>query len=303
MRFFIFALLGLLPFSVFGQHMVQDTFLLFYLGGQSNMSGFGLNDELPTDLRGEYVNTYIFQGNPVGDENPAGGLGLWAPLTPGHGGGFTSDGTSNTLSSFFGLELTFAKTWQNYFPGQKVALIKYARGGSSIDSTAARDYGCWEPDFQGKNGLNQYDHFLTTLRSAFSQRDINSDGRPDILKPAGILWMQGESDAAFDSIVAERYYDHLKRLMDLLRAAFLQDDLPVIIGRISDSGLADGGTVWPYGARVRQAQADFVKHDERAALVSETDNLTYSDPAHYDTDGYIKLGKAFAEAMIRIWEK
>ena len=82
-----------------------------------------------------------------------------------------------------------------------------------------------------------------------------------------------------------------------MRAALRVDDLPVVIGRISDSGEDKDGKVWNYGDVVRQAQQDFVDSDTSAALVTETDEYGYSDPYHYDTNGYIELGKRFAEAI------
>ena len=108
--------------------------------------------------------------------------------------------------------------------------------------------------------------------------------------------MQGESDAA-TAQVAKRYGRNLKRLMDLIRAALRVDDLPIAIGRISDSGQDDDGRVWNYGNVVRAAQQDFVDSDAAAAIVTSTDNYGHSDPYHYDTAGYIDFGKQFAEAL------
>ena len=75
--------------------------------------------------------------------------------------------------------------------------------------------GSWEADFVGGpqqySGINQYDNFLSTLKNAFAERDIDGDGTSDTLIPAGILWMQGESDAA-TAAVAGRYERNLKRL-------------------------------------------------------------------------------------------
>jgi iduronate 2-sulfatase len=88
--------------------------------------------------------------------------------------------------------------------------------------------------------------------------------------------------------------------MDLIRAALRVDDLPVVIGRISDSGKDADGRVWDFGDRVRQAQADFVAHDGAAALVTTTDGYQYSDPWHYDSAGYIDLGRNFAAAMVEL---
>ena len=110
--------------------------------------------------------------------------------------------------------------------------------------------------------------------------------------------MQGESDAAHGEDIARRYEANLKRLMDLIRAAFRVDDLPVAIGRISDSGQQEtDGKVWDHGEIVRNAQAAFVQHDAAAALVTSTDGYGYSDKWHYNTAGYVDLGKRFAEAL------
>ncbi len=257
-----------------------ETFYVYYLGGQSNMDGYGKVSELPAGMRAASDSVPIFHGDPRPDAESGGGEGIWAELRPGHGAGFRSDGKSNAYAERFGVELTFARRIRELRPGENVALIKYSRGGTSIDETAARWFGSWEADFLGgpreHSGLNQYDYFLATLRNAFACRDIDGDGEDDELIPAGILWMQGESDAG-SAAVAKRYGRNLKRLMDLMRAALRADDLPVVIGR--------------------KAQQDFVDSDAAAAIVVETDKYGYSDPYHYDTAGYIEMGKRFAEAM------
>ena len=114
--------------------------------------------------------------------------------------------------------------------------------------------------------------------------------------------MQGESDAVATVEIAKRYERNLKRLMDLMRAALRVDDLPVIIGRISDSGRDEDGRVWNHGSIVRQAQQAFVDSDPAAAIVTSTDGYGYSDPYHYDTASYLDLGKRFADAVHRLGE-
>ncbi len=273
----------------------SEVFRLYFLGGQSNMAGHGLVRELPDSLLSVDVDIWIFDGNPTGDNDDKGGMGKWEHLEPGHGSGFNSDGVKNMLSHKFGPELSFAKTIKRLYPDEKIAIIKYAKGGSSIDSLAARTFGCWEIDFQ--SGDNQFDYFLKTVNSALSNLDINDNGIPDQLVPAGIVWMQGESDAIISEDIPKRYSYNLKRLMDLIRATFRDDDLPVVIGKISDSGLDNNGKTWPYGELVQYAQEEFVRNDKNAAIVRSTKDYQYSDPYHYDTFGYIDLGKNFAEAI------
>ncbi len=285
-----------------GQPSEKDTFRLFYLGGQSNMDGYGYNADLPDSLKSGFDNVWIFHGNPVPDEAPNGGLGKWSPLGPGHGVGFSSDGKDDKLSNRFGIELTFAKRLQQLYPGEKIALVKYSRGGSSIDSLAAGTFGSWEMDYRGTNGINQWDHFLVTVNQALKTQDIDGDGREEVLVPTGIIWMQGESDAAFTEGIANRYYANLKRLMDLIRASLHKDDLAVVIGKISDSWNNERGKVWEFGELVQYAQEKYAKTDRRAAIVRSTRYYKYSDPWHYNSAGYIDLGWQFAEAVYRLNE-
>lgn len=281
---------------VFSAAVSAKKYKVFYLGGQSNMDGFGYNNQLPAELNKPVDGVYIFHGNSTRDSFELGGQGIWEVLKPGHGTGHSSTFEKNNLSDRFGIEITFAREMKKMYPNENIALIKYSRGGTSIHIDAAGPFGCWDPDFKTGTGNNQYDHFLATVRNAFAIEDIDGDGEKDELIPAGILWMQGESDANNPEI-ANLYLYNLKRLMDLLRAAFRVDDLPVVIGRISDSGNDADGKVWDYGNVVRWQQAKFVSQDENAALVTSTDNYGYSDKWHYDTAGYIDFGKQFAKKM------
>lgn len=275
----------------------KDTIRVFYLGGQSNMQGFGYVKELPDSLNKSNKNVFIYQGNPVGDNDVAGGLGKWDFLKPGHGTGFASDGKNNMLSDRFGIELSFAKKLQELYPYQKLAIIKYARNGSSIDSSGTAYFGSWEPDFRSGKGINQYDYFLKTVNNAMAMKDINGDGVEDILIPSGIIWMQGESDADKSELIANQYYSNLKRLMELMRAAFRNNDLPIVIGKISDSGDDVDGKIWAYGELVQYGQEKFAAMEPHVSIVRTTSTYKYTDKYHYKSDGYIDLGKEFAKSI------
>lgn len=279
------------------RHQDFTEYQLYFLGGQSNMEGYGYVSELPDSLNSTFKDILIFHGNSSPDATETDGRGLWASLRPGHGGGFSSDGSKNYYSDRFGCELSFASRMKELNPGAKLAIIKYARGGTSIDEEAAGDFGSWDPGFLDGKGINQYDHFLAALENAISITDINGDGIDDRLVPSGIIWMQGESDAAFTEEIASRYYENLSELMQLIREALGDPEIPLVLGRISDSGNAPSGRVWEFGETVRKAQHDFAENDPHAAIVTTTDNYAYSDPWHYDSDAYIDLGQAFALAL------
>ena len=283
----------LMPFLLLAQAK-KDTIRVFYLGGQSNMQGYGYNKELPSSLNKKNKNVFIYQGNPVGDNDTNGGLGKWDVLQPGNGTGFASDGVTNTLSDRFGIELSFAQKVQELYPNQKIAIIKYARNGSSIDSVGTTYFGAWEPDFKGKN---QYDYFLKTVNNAMCVKDINGDGIEDVLIPSGIIWMQGESDADKTEAIANKYYTNLKRLTELMRATFRNNDLPIVIGKISDSGDDIDGKVWTFGELVQYGQEKFALTVSNVNIVRTTNSYKYSDKYHYNSDGYIDLGQEFAKAV------
>ncbi|WP_117585837.1 MULTISPECIES: sialate O-acetylesterase [unclassified Chryseobacterium] len=290
-------ILSLMPFLFSAQKM-----RVFMLAGQSNMNGFGYTKDLPKDLK-EFKDVYIFQGNTADDGDKNGGVGKWDILKPGHGTGFKTDGRNNMLSDRFGLELSLAKRLKELFPKDKIALIKYAKEGTSIDSLAKANFGCWEPEYRGSNGINQYDHFLKTLSLALEDSDIDKDGKKDEVIPSGILWMQGESDGGFTKEVAEKYYGHLNNLINLMRASLRKDDIPVVIGKISDSGKNEKGKIWAFGEIIQEAEEKFAKTDKKGAVVRSTKNYKYSDNWHYDSAGYIDLGEKFAEEVFRLITK
>lgn len=275
------------------------TYKLYFLGGQSNMEGFGYSAELPENAANPSNNVMIFVGRMALNNESHGGVGMWQPLQPGFGTGFRTDGNTMTLSDRFGPELYFGRTMADRLPDTNIAIVKYALGGSGLAQGVG--YGNWHPDFSDGAGINQYDHALRTLRDALGVADIDGDGRTDRLVPSGIVWMQGEADAFDSQAAANEYRANIERLMNLLRAALRVDDLPVVVGKITDSGMADDGFVMDYIGTVQAAQQDYVSNDACAAYVTVTDDLPYLDDGwHYNTEGFIRLGTAFAEAMIEL---
>lgn len=268
---------------------------VYFLGGQSNMDGYGWNKELPAHIAGPVPGVFIFHGRQRFDDDPPGGEGLWSELRPGHGTGFTSDGNSNTYSERFGPELSFGRELKKLYPERRIALVKYSLGGTALhEGTPA--YGTWAPDYRD---INQYDHALKTIANATAVRDVDGDGEADTLIPAGIVWMQGEADAYQSYDAALNYEANLKRLMDLLRAAWRTDDLPVVIGRITDSGRADDGNVMDHVKIVQEAQRRFVEKDSCAAYSTVTDGQAYpeDDNWHYDSPAYLAMGVDFARQL------
>jgi hypothetical protein len=292
------AIAALAPLLIAGQTPAGEgkTYEVYFLGGQSNMDGFGYVAELDDDLRGEVPGAVIYTGRSVADGEEGGGAGLWAPLRPGFGFEFQTDGTTNRLSGRFGPELTFGHAMTAADPAARIAIVKVSRGGTAlVDGVSG--YGSWDPDYTQGNGRNQYNNALSAIDTALRARDVDGDGMADRLVPKGIVWMQGEADA-FDNLAASSSYaQNLAGLIGRLRAALRNDRLPVVIGRIRDSGDTAETRVMAHSPLVREQQAAFVEADRCAALVTASDDFVLPDGWHYRSQDYLVLGREFAAAM------
>lgn len=279
------------------ERQVTD-YKLYYLGGQSNMDGFGFVEALPEAYQGVVDGVMIYRGQTAPDNTERGGAGFWEVLQPGFGLGYRSNGYNSWHSDRFGPELTFGHRIAALNPESRIAIVKYSRGGTPLHGSA-QGYGNWQPD---NPGLNQYDFALRTLHESRRVADIDGDGRMDRLVPTGIIWMQGEADAYDSEQAADAYQANLTRMMDLFRAALGQDDLPVVIGQITDSGMAEDGSVMDWADTVRAAQERFVESDACASLVTATNDFEYPDDDawHYTSEGYLTMGIAFADAVDRL---
>jgi hypothetical protein len=264
------------------------------------MVGYGYAAELPSDLRRKIDRVMIFEGRAAFDDDRRGGMGVWTALEPGHGFGVETDGRSLRLSNRFGPELSFGHTLSSQLPDTRIALVKYALGGSGLAPGVG--LGGWHPTDKNGHRRNQFDHAISTLRNALSNSDIDGDGVRDLLIPAGIVWMQGESDANVNYETAAAYEENLALLVRALRSELGSNNLPVVIGKITDSRMAEDGSVMDYIDSVQEAQARYAQGDPCAELVTITETLRYpdGDPWHYDSDGFIRMGKAFAEAVLRL---
>lgn len=278
--------------------VVKITSLLYILAGQSNMEGKGSVDELPESLKRAHENVWIYNPNRRDDQQPVDDQGGWNKLRPGYGEGFQVEGETLIYSGSFGPELSFADRIQQKQPGRTNLIYKYAKGGSSIHPDVASDWGCWDPDYDRGNGINQWTHFRNHLHRAIELAE-KKFGR---LSPAGIVWLQGESDASHTRSIAEAYQKNLATVISRMRQELGDMNLPVVVGQISDSMLGRGKRkeTYPFGDIVTSAQQKFVEEDSYAELVTTPENHGFIDAWHYDSQTYIDLGIRFADAMMEL---
>lgn len=274
------------------------TYKVYFLAGQSNMEGYGYTKQLPKELLRPGKIVPIYHGNSALDNQQGGGVGQWTPLQAGHGVGFKTDGVTNYYSNRFGPELSFAQTLLTH-TAENIAIIKYATGGTGLSEGVG--YSNWEPMLATASASNQYNFARQTIKGAFIKSDIDGDYELDTLIPAGIVWMQGEADAHHSLEAATAYQTKLTNLMRLMRLSLGNEQLPIIIGKINRRPDQGSEPEMPYIDVIHSAQAQFSDNDVCTEYVTETEKYQLSeDRWHYDSDSYIEMGRAFAQAMLKL---
>jgi hypothetical protein len=235
---------------------------VYVMAGQSNMVGIGesssLSGEDATGVSGAFI--YVAPWT-----HPNTRTRRWYPLGPGFGADVDR----------FGPELSFGRRMRQLFPERHIAIIKVAEGSTGLhDRWRAR-------------GGDLYRLLVDTVQAEMETLTTQG-GRPQL---AGLLWMQGESDAVFD-VDAEAYQQNFTDFVLDLRSDLRNTLMPVVSGLIA----TDRG--WTYADTVRGATSQVAAQTGRLAAV-ETDDLPMdtTSPEHYDTEGNLQLGVRLADAL------
>ncbi len=164
-----------------------------------------------------------------------------------------------------GLGSTFARVVAEKQPGVVVGVIPAAFGGSSLEE--------WRP------GHYLYNNTLDRAREAMARGKL-----------AGILWHQGESDAAPEN--AATYAERFAAMIAQLRKDLGAEEVPVVVGEIGHF-VAGGG-------RINAALAKVPELVPRCALV-KADGLGHKgDSLHFDAAALRELGRRYVEAWERV---
>ena len=238
---------------------------VFLLAGQSNMSGMASTGGLPSDLKGKQDNVLIHV-DPTMD-GASSKKGKWLTLEPGFG----------YNSSQFGPELAFAAKLTKKYPGVKLALIKSSVSGTDLDKQ-------WRPPSSGGTAGKLYTNFVSEIKTAMGSLENKEKA-----KIKGMLWMQGEADA-MNASMANNYKTNLKNFIEDIRSEVKVDDLPFIAANIDEQ------STWANYAIVNNAMNAIAKEMENVMTFPTKGFQT--DKIHYQTEGMIDLGEAFADAVI-----
>jgi hypothetical protein len=237
--------------------LINNNELVFILAGQSNMAGYGTTAKLPALYRQAPANVQFYH-----------------------------NGYPAKMSRFahFGPEVGFAHAISRRFPHKKIKLIKFAVGGTSLFA--------WHPHWNlGKARATGnasagplFEKLIKTIKRHTRVKNI---------KYAGILWMQGETDARYPS-AARTYARNLIQFVQSLRKELHAPSLVFLMGEVNPPV-----GIFPYGDIVRKAQRNSTAGIRNSRLISTKGLGKRSDDLHYNTEGQLALGLRFAEAFIQ----
>ena len=262
--------------DVWSFRTVKKNLKIYISSGQSNAVGCSLVSPMPDKYKGFNKNVIVF----VRGECRIPEYG-WAWLRDGLGSGFGDRDGKGT----FGPELLFGYTMAPQDPAQVMAIIKISWGATNLAVQ-------WRPPSAGGVTGNLYTEWVKFFREAMARLDPAFE--PEI---AGMLWMQGESDASDKQMTAD-YATNLTALIKDFRAEVKQPDMPFVLAQISKA------PAWgpDLGDGLRAAQLEVTKSVPHTATFA-TDDYKLGDPWHYDTAGMISLGERCAKAMRTLEKK
>ena len=236
---------------------LQAKELVFILAGQSNMVGQGTAAELAPAYRGAPENVEFYYN------------GYITPLN---------------RFKHFGPEIGFAHEISRSFPNTKIKLIKFAVGGTSLFA--------WDPTWNPAKAKTTRNASAGPLfKKLIKTVSIQFDGKES--KLAGILWMQGETDAKYLP-AAKQYAGNLNRFVNALRSKLHSPNALFIMGSVNPPI-----NIFPSTPIVQKAQKISVSRIRNLRLIKTDDLTKRNDHVHYNTQGQLELGKRFARAYLR----
>jgi lysophospholipase L1-like esterase len=191
--------------------------------------------------------------------------GKWMPVAPTHR---------------VGPDVSFGHAIAKALPDENIRLIKYAINGTSL-------YKQWAPTTGP-----MYIGFMKAAKGALA--DLENKQVP--YKIAGMLWLQGESDAVDKKGAA--YEKNLSAFIKHMREKFKSPDMPFIIARVRN--------FYGKGAQaqmVRKAQQDLAEKMKNVAWFDTDDLNPLINGGHYNLPNTIEIGNRFAGKYTEISSK
>lgn len=272
------------PYSINGADhvLVGDVFVM---AGQSNMRGNGFYKDPWTDPPTSYLDhvnssIHLFQCNETWTlaQEPTHRLDLSIRAVNHNLSDPSVKDPNYHLLRGFSLGTSFATEYRKQMKNVPVGLIASAHGGTTLDE--------WSPDLM-KNTTNPYNNTLYGAMLARLEKQEN--------QVAGILWYQGESDAASTENAAS-YKKKFEKFITTTREYLNDPQLPFLFVQIARQiqGGQDIDNEW---SMIRDAQRQ-VNDDydvKRVGGVTTVD-LPMDDRIHLSAIGQKRIGQRLARA-------
>ena len=113
-----------------------------------------------------------------------------------------------------------------------------------------------------------------------------------IVRFAGFVWVQGEGDCSAQW-AAENYEENLQSLIDGVRDATSDSNLPVVVAKVRPRT-----SNYPYVDLVHQGMDNVAVKDPHVATVTCESFELKIDLVHFTSTGMINLGSALADTML-----
>ncbi len=263
-----------------------------FLAGQSNMAGAGNYDDLDDAIkkRIDKVADRVF----VSQSNTAQSPLSYYKNKPSKKYAFTKR---------FGPELLVGLTLAEKYPKKEFLLIKHAKGGTAL-------YGAWNPNWtlekakeiekgEKKQSWNLVQQHINLINE--NLKILKEKGKS--YKIIGMTWMQGENDAVLEK-AATTYKETLEKLIQKYRTTFHEKNMPFVFGQINSRyGVKNGAKT----VRVQMEKAAL--EIPNVVLIKTSTDTSWSDfpknpdNVHYNAEGQLRLGTAFAKELIKLSNK
>ncbi|MCM8536132.1 MAG: prolyl oligopeptidase family serine peptidase [Lentisphaeraceae bacterium] len=245
-----------------------ETIHVIIQSGQSNSDGRADNEGVPPETLKLASQVLFYHGNASGNAHTSCLDNKLITVMPG-------SGSLHKGKNHFGPEISMAADIQKAYPNQKFAIIKYAKGGSSLFT-----------DWNLKTGPH-----LTKLRKTVEAgiKALEDAGyKPEI---RAFIWHQGESDSKKDR--APLYAEKIEAFLKQMRHDF-NSTMAISVGQINTKQKLDK----TLAEQVIAGQIAVTKKLNKTYTFTTGDLSLKKDQMHYDTEGMLGLGSKYAEVLI-----
>lgn len=280
---------------------------VFILSGQSNAVGYNHINAMSKTNRDNLMADIAS----ISDD-----VFFWAGTNALHGYGGTwrapNIGVSDISSGgyakgCFGPEIGMSLALAEAFEGERIAIIKFAKGGRGIarsqDYTdyipalaGYNDHGRnFYPSSEGKDAGILYKELIRNVKLAL----VKLEGQGVTYEICGFFWMQGEHESGISRKMAEDYDDLLTLFRSSVRRDLDVEDMPFIVGEINNH-------TWAFREIGLASQAKAVSQDDANSILVKTSDLErggVGGASHFTSQATLDLGNRFIDGYTTLTTK